>query len=61
MTPSIRENLIKDLKGQTIRIRDLGAIMHGWPHSVNAGVEELRVQVEERLDGYEVLIILFLV
>ena len=53
MTFSVRENLIKDLSGQSIRIRDLGKTMAGWPQGVNPKVEELRDEIEARIDTYE--------
>ena len=53
MATSVRQNLIKDLKGQTIRIRDLGNILPGWPEGLSPEVEELRNQIDVRLDTYE--------
>ena len=53
MTSSIREDLIKDLKGKTIRIYNLGGILPGWPQDVSPDVEQLREQTEAKLDTYE--------
>lgn len=53
MTFSARETLIKDLSGQSIRICDLGKTMAGWPQRVNPKVEELRDEIEARIDTYE--------
>ena len=53
MATSVRQNLIKDLKGKTIRIRDLGNILPGWSEGLSPEVEELRNQIDARLDTYE--------
>ena len=53
MTISAREKLIKDLKGKTIRIRDLGSILPGWSQGVSPHLEVLRNETEARLDTYE--------
>lgn len=53
MTFSVRETLINNLKGETIRIPDVGNILPGWPQGVNSEVEELRDEIESWLDTYE--------
>ena len=53
MTVSVREGLIQELKGKTIRVNDLGRILPGWPQGVNPDVNELRDQIEPWLDTYE--------
>ena len=52
MTISVREGLIQELKGKTIRVNDLGNILPGWPEGVNPDVKELRDQIEPWLDTY---------
>ena len=53
MTLSVREGLIQELKGKTIRINNLGEILPGWPQGSNPQVQELRDQIEAWLDTYE--------
>ena len=53
MTLSVRESLIHELKGQTIRVNDLGSILPGWPQAVSPNVNELSNQIETWLDTYE--------
>ena len=53
MTLSVREGLVQELKGKTIRVNDLGKILPGWPQGVNPDVKQLRDQIEARLDTYE--------
>ena len=53
MTFSVRENLISDLKGKTIRICDIGNILPGWPEGINPEIEKLRDHIEAWLDTYE--------
>ena len=53
MTLSVREGLIQELKGKTIRVNDLGNILPGWPQGVNPVVNELYDQIEAWLDTYE--------
>ena len=53
MKSSVRESLIRDLKGKTIRIPDLGHSMSAWPQRLNPEFGNLRNQVEVALDTYE--------
>lgn len=53
MTLSVREGLIQEMKGKTIRVNDLGNILPGWPQGVSSDVNELRDQIEAWLDTYE--------
>ena len=55
MTASVRESLIRDLKGKTIRIPDLGHSMSGWPQRLNPEFGDLRNRVEVTLDRYDLL------
>ena len=50
MTFSVREDLIKDLKGESVRVCNLESILPGWSQGVNPEVENLRDQIEQRLD-----------
>ena len=53
MTISVRENLIKELKGKTFRINDLGSILPGWSEGVSPEYEELHDRIEPKFDMYE--------
>lgn len=53
MTLSLREALIQELKGKTIRIKNLGNILPGWPQVISPDIKEFRDQIEAWLDTYE--------
>lgn len=48
-----RKQLALSLKGQKIHIPDLSPIFQSWPHRVNANVDSIRQDIEERLERYE--------
>lgn len=53
MTSAVRNTLIKDLKGKTISVHDLGSLLPGWSAGVSPDVENLREKIEAKLDTYE--------
>ena len=53
MTYSVRENLIRELKGQTFRFNDLGSILPGWCERTSSEAEALRKRIEPEFDMYE--------
>ncbi|KAI4117593.1 MAG: hypothetical protein LQ345_002224, partial [Seirophora villosa] len=48
---TVREDLIRDLRGRTIHVPDLHDVMPDWPHAINPQIESLRRDVEARLDS----------
>ena len=50
MTISLRENLIRELKGKTFRINNLGSILPGWSEGVSPEYEELHDRIEPQFD-----------
>ena len=46
----VRQDLVGELRGQTVHVPDLHDILPDWPHAINPEIERLRRDVEARLD-----------
>jgi hypothetical protein len=51
-TSEVRELLVKSLKGTTIAVPDLEALVAHWPAKINPHRESLRHEVHERFDRF---------
>ena len=45
-------SIIAELKGQSVVIHDLNAILDGWPREVSQDIDRLRGDVNEWLERY---------
>ncbi len=50
--------ILTALRGQSILLPDLNAILGGWPREINQNLDQLRRDVEEWLDRYDIEIFL---
>lgn len=44
--------ILESLRGKSVVLPDLNAILHGWPREVNQGLEQVRNDVDEWLEKY---------
>ncbi|KAL9129096.1 MAG: hypothetical protein Q9217_002368 [Psora testacea] len=51
MTQEKSNLILTELRGQSIVLRDLNAILAGWPREVNRHLDKLRCDVDEWLDS----------
>jgi len=50
--PEGPEPILESLRGKSVVLPDLNAILHGWPREVNQGLEQVRNDVDEWLEKY---------
>ena len=47
-------SILRALRGQSIVLPDLNAILDGWPREVNPNLDRLRRDLDEWLDRYDI-------
>ena len=55
MTQEQSISILTALRGQSIALPDLNAILDGWPREVNRSLDRLRHDVDEWLDRYDIV------
>lgn len=58
MTQDLAISIITALRGQSVVLPDLNAVLDGWPREVNQGLDRLRRDVGDWLDRYDTNILL---
>ena len=54
MVPEQSISILTSLRGQSIILPELNAMLDGWPREVNQGLDQLRRDVDEWLDRYNI-------
>ncbi len=58
MVPEQSISILESLRGQSIILPELNAMLDGWPREVNQGLDQLRRDVDEWLDRYNIRILM---
>lgn len=51
-------SIVTALRGQSVVLPDLNAVLDGWPREVNQGLDRLRRDVDAWLDRYDTNLLL---
>lgn len=51
-------SIVTALRGQSVVLPDLNAVLDGWPREVNQGLDRLRRDVDDWLDRYDTNLLL---